>query len=61
MSGNGLPSDYPGVPTMGYTKPYDMIPSAGGGGCVTEGPFKEQVLSFSPDPTPKLTVGQHGC
>jgi tyrosinase len=41
MGGNGLPSDYPGIPSMGFKAPYDMIPSAGGGGCVTTGPFKE--------------------
>jgi hypothetical protein len=41
MGGNGLPSIYPGIPSMGFKEPYDMIPSAGGGGCVTTGPFKE--------------------
>ncbi|KAE9363228.1 Di-copper centre-containing protein [Stipitochalara longipes BDJ] len=48
MGGNGLPSVYPGVPAMGFTPPYDMIPSAGGGGCVTEGPFKNMTVSLGP-------------
>ena len=41
MGGNGAPSDYAGVPTPGFEPPLDIIPNAGGGGCVTEGPFKE--------------------
>lgn len=40
MGGQGLPSDYPGV-AQPYRKPYDWIKPGGGGGCVTEGPFKE--------------------
>ena len=40
MGGNGAPSTYPGVPQP-FRPPYDKIPSAGGGGCVTTGPFKE--------------------
>lgn len=40
MGGNGEPSDYRGVPQP-FRAPYNLIPSAGGGGCVTEGPFKE--------------------
>jgi tyrosinase len=39
MGGNGKKADYPGIPTMGFPKPYDMIPADLGGGCVTEGPF----------------------
>ena len=48
MGGNGAPSDYAGVPTPGFEPPLDIIPNAGGGGCVTEGPFKEytQVPSY---------------
>jgi hypothetical protein len=46
MGGNGAKVDYPGVPTMGFQKPYDMIPSDVGGGCVTEGPFKKYVFIF---------------
>ncbi|RYO94140.1 hypothetical protein DL764_007890 [Monosporascus ibericus] len=41
MGGNGLPSDYAGVPTPSFAPPLDVIPNAGGGGCVTEGPFKD--------------------
>ncbi|EPE32098.1 Di-copper centre-containing [Glarea lozoyensis ATCC 20868] len=48
MGGNGLPSEYPGIPSMSFKPPYDMIPSAGGGGCVTEGPFKDMVVSLGP-------------
>jgi len=44
MGGNGAKVDYPGVPTMGFQKPYDMIPADIGGGCVTEGPFKKYVV-----------------
>ncbi len=41
MGGNGAAGNsYSGVAT-GMRKPYDKIPSAGYGGCVTEGPFKE--------------------
>jgi tyrosinase len=40
MGGNVVPSTYPGV-MQPFTKPYDKIPSAGGGGCVTTGPFEE--------------------
>ena len=43
MGGNGKKVNYPGVPTMGFQKPYDMIPADIGGGCVTEGPFKKYV------------------
>jgi tyrosinase len=44
MGGNGAKLDYPGIPTMGFKKPYDMIPADLGGGCVTEGPFKKYVI-----------------
>ncbi|KAK3301769.1 uncharacterized protein B0T15DRAFT_563343 [Chaetomium strumarium] len=50
MGGNGAPSDYPGVPQP-FPRPYDKIPSAGGGGCVTEGPFKDMVVSLGPKST----------
>jgi tyrosinase len=46
MGGNGAPSEYPGI-AQPFPRPYDKMPSAGGGGCVTEGPFKESVLSPS--------------
>jgi tyrosinase len=41
MGGNGAKSEYKGVPTTGFKKPYDIIPADVGGGCVTEGPFKK--------------------
>jgi hypothetical protein len=57
MGGNGAKSEYMGVPTMGFSPPYDMIPSDVGGGCVTEGPFKKCVptnsIPFTP-PAPLL-------
>jgi len=60
MSGNGLPSVYAGVPTMGFAKPYDIIPSAGGGGCVTEGPFKESATHHL-NYIYKAYLLQYGC
>lgn len=35
------PQNYTGVMAMGFSKPYDIIPAAGGGGCMTDGPFKK--------------------
>jgi len=44
MGGNGGPEpNYKGVPQSGRTP--NIIKSGGGGGCVTEGPFSEYVLS----------------
>jgi len=40
MGGQGLHSNYTGV-FQPFPKPYNKIPPGGGGGCVTEGPFKE--------------------
>ncbi|KAF2744627.1 Di-copper centre-containing protein [Sporormia fimetaria CBS 119925] len=48
MSGNGLKADYPGIPTMGFKKPYDKIPADLGGGCVTSGPFANMTVSLGP-------------
>lgn len=39
MSGNGAKYDYEGYPLSLYTAPYNLIPPAEGGGCVTDGPF----------------------
>ncbi|KAK5655291.1 hypothetical protein OQA88_5858 [Cercophora sp. LCS_1] len=47
MGGNGAKHNYPGVNT-GMRRPYDKIPQAGAGGCVTEGPFKNMVVSLGP-------------
>jgi hypothetical protein len=47
MGGNGVKSEYMGVPTMGFAKPWDMIPSDVGGGCVVEGPFKKYLFHFT--------------
>ncbi len=42
MGGNGAPDpDYKGIPQPGRNP--NIIKSGGGGGCVTEGPFKEYV------------------
>ncbi|KAH8653070.1 hypothetical protein BGZ60DRAFT_533264 [Tricladium varicosporioides] len=49
MGGNGGPDSYKGVvPNGAYKAPYDLIPAAGGGGCVTKGPFKDMVVSLGP-------------
>ena len=51
MSGNGAFVDYPGIPVVGAPAGLnDLIPSAGGGGCVTTGPFKKYALP-GPEPT----------
>lgn len=50
MGGNGAPHDYPGV-AQPFPRPYNMMPAAGGGGCVTEGPFKDMVVSLGPKST----------
>ncbi|SPN98636.1 related to monophenol monooxygenase (tyrosinase) [Cephalotrichum gorgonifer] len=47
MGGNGAAATYGGV-FMPYPAPYNRIPAAGGGGCVTEGPFKDMVVSLGP-------------
>ncbi|CAI4213272.1 unnamed protein product [Parascedosporium putredinis] len=47
MGGNGAAAEYPGV-VMPYPRPYNVIPAAGGGGCVTEGPFSDMVVSIGP-------------
>jgi tyrosinase len=50
MGGNGAPTKYRGI-IMPFKKPNDMIKSAGGGGCVTTGPFKDMVVSLGPKST----------
>jgi tyrosinase len=44
MSGNGAYYNHTGVPVPGAPPPYDIIPPAGGGDCVTSGPFKKYFL-----------------
>ncbi|KAH8898790.1 Di-copper centre-containing protein [Thozetella sp. PMI_491] len=47
MGDNGAPEpNYKGDPQQG--KNPNLIPSAGGGGCVTEGPFKDMVVGLGP-------------
>ncbi|KAF2668715.1 Di-copper centre-containing protein [Microthyrium microscopicum] len=47
MGGNGAyDPNYKGVPQMGRTP--SIIKSGGGGGCMTEGPFKDMVVSLGP-------------
>ncbi|KAI1080049.1 Di-copper centre-containing protein [Whalleya microplaca] len=47
LGGNGvLEPTYKGVPQMGRTP--NIIASGGGGGCVTEGPFSDMVVSLGP-------------
>ncbi|KAF2867040.1 hypothetical protein BDV95DRAFT_631483 [Massariosphaeria phaeospora] len=48
MGGNGAKSNYAGVPTTGFKAPYDKIPADVGGGCVTDGPFKNMTISLGP-------------
>ncbi|KAL2272017.1 hypothetical protein VTJ83DRAFT_1388 [Remersonia thermophila] len=50
LGGNGEPHEYPGIYTP-FPAPYDLIPPAGGGGCVTTGPFKDMVVSLGPGST----------
>ena len=48
MSGNGLFVDYPGIPIpLAPPGLNDLIPPAGGGGCVTTGPFKKYIFQSS--------------
>lgn len=58
MGGNGAPSTYEGV-AQPFPRPYNMIPSAGGGGCVTEGPFKESVPFLPSHSQPTLTTANN--
>ncbi|KAI1339207.1 hypothetical protein F5Y15DRAFT_407274 [Xylariaceae sp. FL0016] len=47
MGGNGEPDPtYKGVPQYGRTP--NIIATGGGGGCVTEGPFSDMVVSLGP-------------
>ncbi|KAI1813017.1 hypothetical protein GGS20DRAFT_586881 [Poronia punctata] len=47
LGGNGEPDpDYKGVPQYGRTP--NIIASGGGGGCVTDGPFSDIVVSLGP-------------
>lgn len=39
MGGNGAKVAHQGIPIPGAPRPYNMIPPADGGGCVTTGPF----------------------
>jgi tyrosinase len=41
MGGNGAKEAHQGIPIPGAPSPYNIIPPADGGGCVTTGPFKK--------------------
>jgi tyrosinase len=41
LGGNGVKVQYSGIPTFGFPPELATIPTGNGGGCVTEGPFKE--------------------
>ncbi|VBB81647.1 Putative protein of unknown function [Podospora comata] len=45
MGGNGAKANYNGIMIPG---PYDRIPPADGGGCVTTGPFKNMTVNLGP-------------
>ncbi|CAG8976979.1 hypothetical protein HYALB_00009773 [Hymenoscyphus albidus] len=46
--GNGSPDPYPGIPSTSFDPPFDMISSAGGGGCVESGPCGDMIVSLGP-------------
>ncbi len=52
MSGNGAKQAHQGIPIPGAPAPYNMIPPADGGGCVTTGPFKK----CAPTPLPLTPI-----
>ncbi|KAK3319670.1 hypothetical protein B0T19DRAFT_404239 [Cercophora scortea] len=55
MGGNGLKVAHSGIPIPGAPRPYNMIPAADGGGCVTTGPFKNMTVNLGPI-APTLTI-----
>ncbi|KAK4221932.1 hypothetical protein QBC38DRAFT_513289 [Podospora fimiseda] len=55
MGGNGAKATYNGIMMPGAPRPYDRIPPADGGGCVTTGPFKNMSVNIGPI-APVLTV-----
>ncbi|KAK4194155.1 hypothetical protein QBC40DRAFT_321258 [Triangularia verruculosa] len=48
MGGNGAKANYNGIMIPGAPRPYDRIPAADGGGCVTTGPFKNMTVNLGP-------------
>ncbi|KAK0671591.1 hypothetical protein QBC41DRAFT_219191 [Cercophora samala] len=48
MGGNGAKANYNGIMIPGAPRPYDRIPPADGGGCVTTGPFKNMTVNLGP-------------
>ncbi|KAI1877344.1 hypothetical protein JX265_003352 [Neoarthrinium moseri] len=48
LSGNGIFSPYPGLQLPLYPPPYNVIPPAEGGGCVTTGPFANMSVNLGP-------------
>ncbi|KAK3376297.1 hypothetical protein B0T24DRAFT_699716 [Lasiosphaeria ovina] len=48
MSGNGAKVAHQGIPIPGAPRPYNLIPAADGGGCVTTGPFKNMSVNLGP-------------
>ncbi|KAM7211037.1 hypothetical protein V8F06_013585 [Rhypophila decipiens] len=48
MSGNGVFVPHPGVGVPSAPPPFNMIPPAQGGGCVTTGPFRNMSVNIGP-------------
>ncbi|KAK5664061.1 hypothetical protein OQA88_275 [Cercophora sp. LCS_1] len=48
LSGDGLRVPHEGVAVIGAPPPWNLIPPADGGGCVTSGPFKNMSVNVGP-------------
>ncbi|CAL3964034.1 unnamed protein product [Diplocarpon coronariae] len=48
LSGNGGFYNHTGTKMISAPAPYDILPPAGGGGCLLNGPFKDTVINLGP-------------